>query len=215
MQKGFTPILILIGVLLIAGVAGGAFYLGRVSTPKLESQNPVFTSQSSPTPTALHIDETVGWKTYTDEVQKFAIKYPSNYIRQDIELDGYYNSPIFYSPSLMYDESGKIVEGNSMQVFITKYWEFGTGKEVIKTLDDIEQEIKSAKSGPKYTLIERVDLNGVAAIKTISDHYQDRSTRYYLVEDGKEFRIGCTYSLSDIISSKTCDEILMTFTILQ
>lgn len=89
MQKGFAPILIILGIVLLLGVAGGAYYFGQVSVkvPTSPSQTPVPTSQTSisptqpvvkttvsPTPTV--VDETANWKTYTGN--KYSFKYPAN-----------------------------------------------------------------------------------------------------------------------------------------
>lgn len=89
MQKGFAPLIIILGILVILGIAGGAFYLGRSTisnpspTPAVSSQTPpASTPQSSLTP-----DETANWKTfegkssyYLDDSNKgrFVLYYPEN-----------------------------------------------------------------------------------------------------------------------------------------
>ncbi len=45
-QKGFTPIIILVGILILAGVVGGAYYFGKFNITKPQSQNPIVTSQT-------------------------------------------------------------------------------------------------------------------------------------------------------------------------
>ena len=74
MQKGNTLIFPLIGVLVLVG---GAFYLGRQTTPK-PSPNPVVTSQTpQPTPTPFpSTDETANWKSFTNTKYGYSIKYP-------------------------------------------------------------------------------------------------------------------------------------------
>ena len=73
-QKGFTPILILLGVLVIIAVASGAYFLGNQKSPVL---TPTATSEvSKPTPTP-DLDETKDWKTYTKE--KLVFKIPSDW----------------------------------------------------------------------------------------------------------------------------------------
>lgn len=47
MQKGFAPIIILVGIVVLAGVAGGAYYFGKSQAPKPQLPNPVVTSQAS------------------------------------------------------------------------------------------------------------------------------------------------------------------------
>ncbi len=89
MQKGFAPILILVGILVIALVGGGAYYFGTKKAPAQQTSQPVtapepMTQQlptspvpdASPVPTG--IDETANWKTYTNSIGKYEFKYPEN-----------------------------------------------------------------------------------------------------------------------------------------
>lgn len=69
-QAGFIGIFLVL--VLVIAVAGGAYYLGRVST-KLQPQ-PTRTQQ--PTQITSFQDSTVDWKTYTDINEKFLFKYP-------------------------------------------------------------------------------------------------------------------------------------------
>lgn len=73
MQKGFVQFIVL-GVVVLAAVAAGAFYLGRSTTPK-PSPAPV-TNIPQPTSTT---DETANWETYTNTQHGFTMKYPSVY----------------------------------------------------------------------------------------------------------------------------------------
>lgn len=86
-QRGFVPILILLGVLVVAGLAGGAFYFGRqtvsdlkIITSQTQTPSPTLPLQPpTPTPTP---DETAVWKTYEGQyptLGKYSIKYPSNF----------------------------------------------------------------------------------------------------------------------------------------
>ncbi len=82
-QKGFAPILILVGILMLLGAAGGAYYLGRQTSLSSHQQNLIITSDSysqaspsasvSPSPA----DETASWKIYTS--QRLSFKYPAIY----------------------------------------------------------------------------------------------------------------------------------------
>lgn len=75
MQKGFALLWILVGVIVVAGIAGGAYYLGRQASPKQQTQNPVITSEATPAP----IDETTNWKTYQDQKNLFEFRYPDTW----------------------------------------------------------------------------------------------------------------------------------------
>lgn len=79
MQKGQTPVLILVGILIIMAVAGGAYYLGKSQAPKPKPQNSVVTSQTpQSTPISfLTPDLTINWKQYLGS--DFTFKYPSSW----------------------------------------------------------------------------------------------------------------------------------------
>ncbi|MBI2020732.1 hypothetical protein HYS94_04985 [Candidatus Daviesbacteria bacterium] len=83
MQKGFAPLLIIVGILVVGLIAGGAYYLGSVGAPK--PQTPVV--NQTPQPTA---DETANWKTYTNENLEFTIKYPSDWTVHEFPVDTQY-----------------------------------------------------------------------------------------------------------------------------
>lgn len=81
MQKGQTQVLILAGIVILIAVAGGIFFLGRVTAPK--PQLPVATSSPQPSPTPdetvyTESDETTNWKTYTNTNYGFSVKYPTD-----------------------------------------------------------------------------------------------------------------------------------------
>lgn len=79
-QKGFTPIHILIGILVVVAL-GGAYYFSKSQPLKPQAQNQTVVSPrstSAPTP-----DETANWKTYnanTKEGNQFSVKYPSKWV---------------------------------------------------------------------------------------------------------------------------------------
>ncbi|MCR4305513.1 MAG: hypothetical protein NUV73_00325 [Candidatus Daviesbacteria bacterium] len=78
-QAGLAPILIII---LIAAVAGLAGFLIYSQQPK--PAPPQQTTQSSPTPSVIPtpngIGETTNWKTYQDNNYHFSIQYPQSWI---------------------------------------------------------------------------------------------------------------------------------------
>lgn len=60
MQKGFVPIMILAGILVIMAVAGGVFYLGRATNLK-PSPSPVVISRTPrPTPSSNVVSQECG-----------------------------------------------------------------------------------------------------------------------------------------------------------
>lgn len=78
MQKGLGVIYILVGVLILGLVVGGAYYLGK-QTPTSKTPNPVVISQT-PTPSPSPSDETANWQTYTNTKYNFSIKYPLDWL---------------------------------------------------------------------------------------------------------------------------------------
>lgn len=81
MQKGQTGILILAGIVLLLAVAGGIFFLGRVTAPQIPVAT--FSPQPSPLSTETSVkedDETTNWKTYTNDKYKFTLQYPPNLV---------------------------------------------------------------------------------------------------------------------------------------
>ena len=69
-QKGFTPILILLVVVIMVGLSGGLYYFSKTNSPKPNATQ-VLAPSSSPT------DETANWKTYTSKENGYSFKYPS------------------------------------------------------------------------------------------------------------------------------------------
>ena len=80
-QKGFTPIIILIGILIVALIGSGAYYLGNKKAP-LPSPSPVSVQPSS---TSSSSDETLNWKTYKNDKYGIEFQYPDSWMLDDHE----------------------------------------------------------------------------------------------------------------------------------
>ena len=95
MQKGFSLILILIGILVLVGVAGGVYFLGRFDKSEQVTSQPQPITQPSFVPQASSADETVytegtrsaNWKTYTNTKYRYSFKYPPKLTSIELSLD--------------------------------------------------------------------------------------------------------------------------------
>ena len=105
MQKGFATVWILLALVTMIGIGGGAYYLNTKNTLSLQKrvakQNSDVVPFSQPTSTnkpvsstkPSQIDETANWKTYTalacKECKKFSFLYPPIYqVRTDYMPSG-------------------------------------------------------------------------------------------------------------------------------
>lgn len=205
-QQGFTPIFILIGALIMVGVAGGAYYLGRTTSPKPELQNQVVTSSPQPSPS---IDETANWKTYTNIRLGFQIKYPLGWSYRSEETTE--SSPVFESPDMQRDQyTPDLLKGNFMFVKVENNQE---------TLDQIEQKMRSYKpppnaGGPTISSIERTKLFGYNAIRDISQ-YGSEGLRYTFLNSDRKYEIVCNYVIGNMDGKQLCEKIVLTFKFLE
>lgn len=82
MQKGQGLIFVIVGILAAIVIAGGAYYLGRSTSPKPSATPTVVSQTPQPTPSTTP-DKTDNWKTYTNNMFGYQIKYPSESLRPD------------------------------------------------------------------------------------------------------------------------------------
>lgn len=142
MQKGQVQVLILAGIVLTIALAGGIFYLGRISAPK--PQNVITSSpQPSPAPTDANREpngsaETANWKTYTNTKIGFQIKYPPTFTKPAL--------PSGIGPEIIFangtEEKTEIIFNERPPLYSLTVFPF-TG-----TIDDLlsERKIRYAKS---------------------------------------------------------------------
>lgn len=108
-QRGFVPIFILIGVVIIT-VLFGAYFSG-----KLPIKPSITQTQVSVTPTAqpARLDETANWKTYTDTENRFTLKYPLEW-----SVEENTNSNSWKSADYKVSNTGNIVSGQEIVLFV-------------------------------------------------------------------------------------------------
>lgn len=94
-QKGFSPVFILLGIILISSIAGGSYYFGKSQAYKPRPQNPVITPQtykapqspvtpqttpnSSPIPSPTP-DGTINWLKLSNNSCNLSLLYPPTWI---------------------------------------------------------------------------------------------------------------------------------------
>src|SRR3989344_8376408 len=76
-QKGFGIIYILVGILILAGLVGGAFYLGQKTSKTSQDQTSITQPTFQPSATS---DEMANWKTYENPTYKYSLRIPSNWV---------------------------------------------------------------------------------------------------------------------------------------
>lgn len=172
------------GILVLAGVTGGAYFFGKSQSPKPQPPSPVFVSptpqatpvsssipDASPAPTGA--GETANWKTYTNTKYGFSLKYPDNLkIIEDSSSES--------SFSIVFDSIG--------QTGITVM-----GKDYDKQ---------------PYVGISRVEYEGALKNTLLNQPYQDLQTKRKFIKtgeyiiDGKKFAILKVQLVSDVIDSR-------------
>lgn len=142
MQKGFAPILVLIGIIVIIAIAGGAYFLGKLPIKPADKGSKACTQEAkicpdgssvgrsgpncefSPCPSATPkpIDvslapagagETANWKTYTDTENRFTLKYPLEW-----SVEENTNSNSWKSADYKVSNTGNIVSGQEIILFV-------------------------------------------------------------------------------------------------
>lgn len=124
-QKGFSPLFIILGIILVVGIAGGAYYFGKSqsvkpvvlpSPPTVTSQTPqpAAISQTTLIPSSSSTDQTANWKTYTK--LGYEIKYPQSSVVTEY-------SPDPSMPDLLSSTSTEIeVDNQSTILFLVEVW---------------------------------------------------------------------------------------------
>lgn len=82
-EKGFSSLIIILGVILIIGILVGTYYLGRVDikpAPSIQpiTENPTQSVATQQPQVPADSDETVNWKTFTSSGISLSFKYPTD-----------------------------------------------------------------------------------------------------------------------------------------
>lgn len=173
MQKGLTSIIVLVGLLIVAALVSGGFYiLKQTPTPKACTEEakicPDGTSvgrtgpncdfapcpKSSPTPT----DETATWKTYNPS-SNWTIKYPSNWFTFSLDPN-----PVTGAREYQFSNKSFLPNNDKDMIgIIVRHWMQDTVLfNLLKKLQPGE-EIK--KDERIYTKITDLTIGGMSAIK--------------------------------------------------
>lgn len=80
-QKGVSPLVIVLGIVVILGVASGINYLIFQKGPI--QQDTVTQSTGIITTTSPTSNETANWKIYTNNIGAFTLKYPSSWVLEN------------------------------------------------------------------------------------------------------------------------------------
>lgn len=102
MQKGFSVILVLVGLVAVVVVAGGIFYVARLTAPKPQPESSVSKLESSPistskpsnvnSQTSTDSSMIVGWKTHTNSEGNYSVQYPSDWVLEIFKEKYPYNA---------------------------------------------------------------------------------------------------------------------------
>lgn len=141
MQKGQAPTLILVGILIIAILTSGVYYLGRQISSK---------PQFSPIPSP--INQTLSWKTYTNKSLGIEFKYP---ISVNDSYKGGGEFPPFMTVAFPI-EAGDVAQ-KQMLIF------YDTGKSSPSELADIH--INQEQSNNVNITKQTIKIGGVSGIK--------------------------------------------------
>lgn len=85
-QKGFSAILILVGIFLAVIIVGSAFYFGKSQSVKPATQNPVITPQALQPTSIPSPSFNSSLREYTNNQYKFTFSYPEDWDSQIPEV---------------------------------------------------------------------------------------------------------------------------------
>ncbi len=222
-QNGFAPIIILVGILVIVAIAGGAYYFGKSQSVKqaaLPSPNSVVTSQT-PQPTAVSqttsipspssIDETASWKTYTNIKVEYSLQYPSNFTISESDQSLNFTSGLRrVTPQVIITPSSNFkTNGTSSPYPYSIYIEVIENSQNLSINDFISKAIID----PKYNKFTNITIGGVQGEKTNGLGGQGANVNAFVSHNNKIYFIRIDYSdnIAETDMSNLMDRIISTF----
>lgn len=194
MQKGFGIIYILIAIIVLGLVAGGAYYIGKSSSTPQPLSPPPSSTLPKPVDKNIPSDQIANWKTYTNNEYGFTLKYPSNWFT-GISGDG----------TILFDNK----QINNTQVVSLS--QVAIALEVVTDPQLIDFYTKNRAGDLKYQLINK-DVNDIPVdYITILENGEGMPPVHIIsaqiLHKDRFYRLG----LSRIELQNTFDQILSTF----
>ncbi|MBI2599698.1 hypothetical protein HYW43_02130 [Candidatus Daviesbacteria bacterium] len=159
MQKGFAPILILLGILVIGLGIAGAWYTKLIQIPRFEAER-------------RNLDETASWKTYTNPEFGYSIKYNPNYvISEEPKSDTFLSLTSFKTADKTDKNEFSIQVRNSTLAEEVQYQKW-----------TVEGHIPA-----KLTKVEKITLNGFSAelLEYTPEQSETGKTLFVIVNNNK------------------------------
>ena len=229
MQRGFAPILVLVGILILAIIAGGVYYFGRSQIVKPQPQNPVVVYQTpQPTlapssfpdvnPVPNGTGETANWKTYTNTKYGYQVKYPAGEIWYDEENPKHRD--LVHSVGINIDIEG---ESKGAILFLITTWKdlgikIGGVTNRQKWCELIESQLAKEESGQincnfgmRFT---ETTIDNMKAFKTAGGRDNSYVSIFYIPNKGYVYQIEITtgwLSKNGEINFPVANNILSTF----
>lgn len=224
-QKGQTQVLILAGIVLVIAVAGGIFFLGRITLPRQDSsgqaapkpQTPVVAPQPSSTPSPTTTpDPTANWKTYTNTKYGFTLEYPNDWVvkSENKTVDSSTTRTTIQSSDLAIEEINipgvggeQVINGSKLEISASNNENF-TSYEQLK--DFMENEYTGFPLN-YFTSSKEIIVDGIKS--TIKSGRKIRtlalgSSFVYFFKDGVTYNLTFTNSQDD---DRIFNQILSTF----
>lgn len=187
MQKGFAPAFIVF-ILAIVVVVSGVLVYTNYSNNRTKVANPVVTSQT-PKPSPSPVDETANWKTYTDKMNRFTFKYPSEFLlKEDVGGSGYI-FPTYYADLKSEGEEFRFEVGP---------------KENVGLLEHFKSNQTEIFNGVTWTVVLASEYCDAGECGPTAPGFYFKKDNYY---------VG-VYEFEKVESSQTLKKILSTFKIL-